>query len=421
MTARLGLLLAITLAVLYGCAPAPSSKPHASSAPASSSAPVSGARTSGQPILPTPSAGNGGLPRGVAGSSLVNPPGTMGSQLPGWAQREKGLVIPNPPPPHGAVVTILGSDISEWQGATNLSAYDRQFLIIREQYGTAGLDKQFVSNRDQARSRGLPRSFYHYAYPQYNSADAEARTFATGTDWQPGEGAMLDFEEQYSDPVGWSLRFLQTFESIEHFKPLVYMNVYELYSYNWGPVAANGNGIIVAKWDFNQSQPASGAFAFAAGKQYTDADSVSGIGGRVDGDVWYGDTASFAKYGAAAGQGAPSTPPAPAPTPAPVTGPTCSHTVQPGETLSGLVGARWPQVAAGNGLSNPNLIRVGQVLNLCASGTPTSTGSGATAGCVTIRRGDTLSGLFGSKWPQVAAKNGIRNPNLIFPGERVCA
>jgi GH25 family lysozyme M1 (1,4-beta-N-acetylmuramidase) len=343
----------------------------------------------------------------------------MGSQLPSWAQKERALKIPNPPPPHGALVTILGVDISEWQGGTNLAAYDRSFIIIREQYGTAGLDKQFVSNRNQARSRNLPRSFYHYAYPEYNTPESEARTFAYGTDWQPGEGAMLDFEEQYGDPVGWSLRFLQTFESIEHFKPTIYMNVYTLYAYNWAPVAANGNGLIAAQWNFNQSTPPSGAFPFAAGKQYTDADSVNGISGRVDGDVFYGDASTFLKYGAGAGAGAGTNPPPPAPAPTPAPGIGCSHTVQPGETLSGLVGSRWPQVAAGNGLSNPNLIRVGQVLNLCASGSAVS--SGSAAGCVTVRRGDTMSGLFGANWPAVARKNGIRNPNLIFPGERICA
>jgi len=413
---RAGAILALTLLALFGCSPAATG--HAPAA-------VSSARTShGEPVLPQPSSSTSGLPRGVAGSSLVNPPGTMGSQLPTWAQKERSLKIPAPPLRPGSITTITGADISEWQGATNLSAYDRSFLIIREQYGTAGLDKQFASNRDQARSRNLPRSFYHYAYPQYNSPESEARVAATATDWQSGEGAMLDFEEQFGDPVSWSVRYVQTFQSIAHFTPTLYVNLYELYAYNWGALAALNVGLIVAQWNFNLTQPASGPFPFAAGKQYTDADSVSGISGRVDGDVWYGDASSFLKYGSTGGVGVtPGGPGAPAPTPTPTPvpqPPSCSHTVQPGDTLSSLVGSRWPQVAAGNGIANPNLIFVGQVLNLCASGSA-AVGSGGSGGCVTVRRGDTLSGLFGANWPAVARRNGIRNPNLIFPGERICA
>jgi LysM repeat protein len=41
-----------------------------------------------------------------------------------------------------------------------------------------------------------------------------------------------------------------------------------------------------------------------------------------------------------------------------------THVVQPGETLSGIAGSNWAEVAAANGLSNPNLIFPGQVIVL---------------------------------------------------------
>lgn len=46
------------------------------------------------------------------------------------------------------------------------------------------------------------------------------------------------------------------------------------------------------------------------------------------------------------------------------------YTVKPGDTLSKLAiqfygdMSRWPQIAAANGIENPNLIRVGQQLNI---------------------------------------------------------
>ncbi|HEX8803526.1 MAG TPA: transglycosylase family protein [Acidimicrobiales bacterium] len=41
-----------------------------------------------------------------------------------------------------------------------------------------------------------------------------------------------------------------------------------------------------------------------------------------------------------------------------------THVVQRGETLSGIVGADWAAVAAGNGIDNPDLIFPGQVIRL---------------------------------------------------------
>jgi LysM repeat protein len=44
-----------------------------------------------------------------------------------------------------------------------------------------------------------------------------------------------------------------------------------------------------------------------------------------------------------------------------------THVVQPGDTLSLLAPENWREVAAGNGISNPNMIYVGQVIDLNAT------------------------------------------------------
>ena len=37
-----------------------------------------------------------------------------------------------------------------------------------------------------------------------------------------------------------------------------------------------------------------------------------------------------------------------------------------------------------------------------------------------VKRGETLSGIFGaSGWQRVAQLNGLRNPNLIYPGQQL--
>lgn len=40
----------------------------------------------------------------------------------------------------------------------------------------------------------------------------------------------------------------------------------------------------------------------------------------------------------------------------------------------------------------------------------------------TVKSGDTLSGIaakFGTTYQKIAAKNGITNPNIIYPGQRL--
>jgi LysM repeat protein len=49
-----------------------------------------------------------------------------------------------------------------------------------------------------------------------------------------------------------------------------------------------------------------------------------------------------------------------------------THVVQPGDTLFKIVGSRWAEVAAGNGIANPDLIFPGQVIRTDLTGTPSS-------------------------------------------------
>lgn len=50
-----------------------------------------------------------------------------------------------------------------------------------------------------------------------------------------------------------------------------------------------------------------------------------------------------------------------------VAGAHAPHVVQPGDTLSELVPGRWVEVARGNGIADPDLIFVGQVIDLDAT------------------------------------------------------
>lgn len=113
------------------------------------------------------------------------------------------------------------------------------------------------------------------------------------------------------------------------------------------------------------------------------------------------------------------------PTPTPKPSPTATpspvgfyYTVRPGDNLFRIAlrfGTTINAIAQANGILNPRLIRVGQVLWIPAStsGTPT---------VYVVQRGDTLYSIarrFGTTYQVLAAVNNLKNPRLIYVGQRL--
>lgn len=108
-----------------------------------------------------------------------------------------------------------------------------------------------------------------------------------------------------------------------------------------------------------------------------------------------------------------------------------TYTVQSGDTLSGIAnkfGTSYQTLASMNNISNPNLIYVGQVLNLNSKASATANtsysrpASSTNNGDYTVAAGDTLSGIgaaYGINWQTIAAKNGISAPYTIYVGQRL--
>ena len=89
-----------------------------------------------------------------------------------------------------------------------------------------------------------------------------------------------------------------------------------------------------------------------------------------------------------------------------------TYTVKSGDTLSRIAakyGTTVAKLVEINGIKNPNLIRVGQVLRLPGGAVK-----------YTVVAGDTLSRIaakYGTTVAKLAADNGIKNPNLIHVGQ----
>ena len=119
------------------------------------------------------------------------------------------------------------------------------------------------------------------------------------------------------------------------------------------------------------------------------------------------------------------------PAPAPSGDAPVEHIVQSGESL-GVLARRWntsvSAISQANGISNPNLIRVGQVLRIpggtsapVSTAAPPPPAAGA-RGSHVVQAGDTLSSLarrWNTSASTIAARNGITNMNLIRVGQRL--
>ena len=103
----------------------------------------------------------------------------------------------------------------------------------------------------------------------------------------------------------------------------------------------------------------------------------------------------------------------PEPAPAPEPSGETVYTVQSGDTLWGIgqkYGVEYQTIADYNGITNPSLIYPGQKIKIPGTGTVT----------YTVQAGDTLTGIaakYGTTYQKIAADNGIENPNLIHPGQ----
>jgi N-acetylmuramoyl-L-alanine amidase len=108
-----------------------------------------------------------------------------------------------------------------------------------------------------------------------------------------------------------------------------------------------------------------------------------------------------------------------------------AYTVRSGDTLSRIAaqhGTTVSALASANGISNPNVIRIGQRLELPgAASTPAPAPAPAPAapaagGSHTVARGETLSGIakrYGTTTRALQDANRIGNPNLIRVGQRL--
>lgn len=295
--------------------------------------------------------------------------------------------------------TSPGIDVSSYQGAIDFAAvsdYGIQTVYIRAGGGSDFTDPYFVRNTNSAAQNGLHYGFYYYVTARdEESARNQARRFAsliegTGYDCRPA----MDFEN-FSDltreqvnTIG--LAFLDELEARTGDRPLLYANA-DAASHIWQDTAGS-YPLWVAEYGPSVPNVTADTWETWAGFQYADDGRIPGIGGNVDLDRF--TAAVLLREGGET--------------------PQVRYTVRRGDTLWALsrrFGISITDIVRENDIANPNLIYVGQTLFIPRSASTVQ---------LTVQRGDTLWALsrqYGTTVNAIAQANGIVNPDLIYIGQ----
>ena len=322
-------------------------------------------------------------------------------------------------------MTMNGIDISSYQTGIDLGRVPCDFAIVKATEGTGYVNPACNSQYSSAKGAGKLLGLYHYVTG--GNAVAEANYFIDNVKNYVGQ-AILCIDWEQGGNVAWgNMAYLkqlcQQVINRTGVRPLIYVQASA-----YAPVSQVARELNLGLWIAQyasmdptgyQSHPWNeGSYACVI-RQYSSTGRLPGWGGNLDLNIAYMDRNAWLKYANPSSKPAPA--PAPKPKPAPAPKPAAkpgTYTVKSGDTLSGIAsrfGTSWQELQRINGLANANLIFPGQVLKLPGGGKPAPAKR-----TYTVRAGDTLSGIaarYGTSWQSLAQKNGLSNPNLIYPGQ----
>lgn len=356
-----------------------------------------------------------------------------------------------------------GIDVSSHQPANITDLVDYDFAIIKATEGTGYVSPACDAQYQRAKAKGKLLGVYHFA--SGGDATAEANYFVQNVLGYIGEAILvLDYEASaINRGRGWVRTWLRTVYELTKVHPVLYASRSVVDSQDLKTLCDEENcGLWLAAYPHTNPtgyyEPANERGEII--KQYSSTGRLNGYNGNLDLDYAWLTADQWRAY--AKGDRDGSTP-APQPQPVPekksneeiatevingqwgngddrrnrlqaagydydaiqsivnnrlgASNPAYStYTVQPGDTLSGIAakyGTTYQALADLNGIANPNLIVVGQVLKITGNATSASQ-------TYTVKPGDTLSGIaakYGTTWQHLQQINGIANANLIHVGD----
>lgn len=143
---------------------------------------------------------------------------------------------------------LKGVDISSWQSPGSVDFGQYSFAIIKASEGRSVTDKYHAQHYANAMSRGLLTGFYHYARPEYNSAQTEAAHFLSVVGPYIGKAILaLDYEgTALNYGPSWALAWLNEVYRLSGVRPVLYIQGSAVSQY--GAVCQAGYPLWIAAW-----------------------------------------------------------------------------------------------------------------------------------------------------------------------------
>ncbi len=308
-------------------------------------------------------------------------------------------------------MTLNGIDISNWQKGIDLAAVPADFVISKATQGTGYVSPDCARQVEQARKVGKRFGVYHYV--SGGNAIAEANYFVDNCSNWIGKGLFcIDWEADQNSAWGNEGYLEQLVAQVKNrtgIPPIIYTSASRYAQV--APVAKRQNcGLWIAQYasmnptGYQDTPWNEGAYACVI-RQYSASGRLPGYNGNLDLNKFYGDGATYDNYVTGGKGGSTVTPSQPADPLAGRSDEDLSNAVIRGEFGSGdtrkqKLGARYDAVQA---LVNQKLAKPAAVY-------------------YTVRAGDNLSAIaarYGTTWQHIRDLNGLSNPNLIHPGQRL--
>lgn len=298
---------------------------------------------------------------------------------------------------------MYGIDISKHNGNINLEPYKGQFVIIRVGYGHFHLDEKFERNVNECKRLGIPFGVYHYSYA-LNEADAEAEARGVlnviakyKNDIKVGVWFDMEDADGYKRKHGFKFsnstiapicyKFCKMIEDAGY-----YAGIYT--SSSWLDYVNGLNDRFdkwVANWGKNDGTQHTNTSQHGTIQQYTSK--------PLDKNIMYADLNRYSRGN--------TTPVKPQPKPI-------------DQIADEVIAGQW-----GNGSDRKKrLTDAGYNYDAVQKAVNQKMNAKKQTAHVyyVVKRGDTLSGIaskYGTTWQKLQAMNGIRNPNKIYPGQRI--
>lgn len=318
-------------------------------------------------------------------------------------------------------VTYDGIDVSNWQGYINYTEVKNDgidIVYIKSSQGNDYKDPYFELNYENAKANGLLVGVYHFLTARsITEAEREAEFFASIISGKQIDCKLaMDFEEFGSltkpEINEISKAFLERLEEITGKETVVYSDLFN--SRNTFELSEEYPLWIAYYGDYAELEEIRSNWNTWQGQQYTDIGRIVGISGYVDRDrfteeILLGNTSNIPHFEAPKEKNISDR---------------IMYTVRKGNTLWELskeYNVSIDEIVRLNNIKNPNLIYPGEKLTIITNSNFEHT-KALGKDLYTIKAGDTLSELaiiFDTTVENIVRLNNIKNPNLIYVGQRL--